>query len=153
MKTSRSYPDIDQAVALLCAKGIASKDTIRGCSEQEIQEVCEDARQVLPHGYIYFLERIGNGAGMFFRGTDLFYPSMLGTTEIGREIVREDENGLELASNAFVFSMHQGYSFMFFYADESDDPAVWYYLEQSGQFKKKNERFTRYIRDCADGTS
>ena len=92
---------------------------------------------------------MGNGAGRFFRGTDLFYPSMLGMTDIGRGIVHEDEQGMELASNAFVFAMHQGYSFMFFYAGESDDPVVWYYLEQSGLFKKVNERFTAYIRDCA----
>lgn len=74
---------------------------------------------------------------------------MLGLTEIGRELVSEDANNLHFGENTFVFAMHQGYSFMFFCLDESDDPAVWYYLEQSGTYSRQSQSFSKYVLECA----
>jgi hypothetical protein len=39
------------------------------------------------------------------------------------------ENDLVLPENAYVFHMHQGYTFDFFLLQEGDDPPVYYYLE------------------------
>jgi hypothetical protein len=44
--------------------------------------------------------------------------------------------------------MHQGYQFLFFKCDGSDDPPVYYYLEGDSSPTKKFDRFTEWIALC-----
>ena len=140
---------IAKAADILIGQGVATKSTINGCSAKEIEEVEVDVEQPLPLAYRQFLATMGRGAGRFFVGTDLFFPGVIGNTEAAHELVAEDKSGLALPKDAIAFMMHQGYQFMFIRADEGDDPPVYHYIEQSGEFAKKAEKLTQFLIDVA----
>jgi hypothetical protein len=140
---------IAKAASILVRHGVATESTICGCAAQEIEDVESDAGRTLPLAYREFLAKMGRGAGNFFVGTDLFYPCVLGITEAGHELVTEDRAKLVLPQDAIAFMMHQGYQFMFIRADDGEDPPVYYYMEQSGEFVKKAEKLTQFLIDVA----
>ncbi len=45
--------------------------------------------------------------------------------------------------------MHQGYQFMFIRADEGEDPPVYYYMEQRGEFLRKADQLSQFFIDVA----
>lgn len=140
---------IAKAADILVQQGVATEFTICGCSAKEIEDVESDVGQTLSLAYREFLAKMGCGAGNFFVGTDFLYPSVLGNTEAAHELVAEDKASLVLTEKAIAFAMHQGYQFMFIRADEGEDPPVYYYMEQSGEFVKKAEKFTQFLIDVA----
>jgi hypothetical protein len=140
---------IAEVAETLVRRGVVTENTIGGCSLEEIEEVEANVGRTLPLAYREFLSKMGRGAGDFYVGTDLFYPSLLGITEGARELVAEDRPGLVLPDDAIVFMMHQGYQFMFIRADEGEDPPVYYYMEQSGKFVKLAEQLTQFLLDVA----
>jgi hypothetical protein len=140
---------IEKVAEILVRRGVVTENTINGCSAQEIKQVEAGVGQPLPLAYREFLAKMGRGAGDFYVGTHLFFPSMLGITEAARELVAEDEAGVVLPQGAIAFMMHQGYQFMFVRADEGEDPPVYYYMEQSGEFVKKAEQLSQFLIDVA----
>lgn len=140
---------ITKVADLLVAQGVATPETIHGCSAKEIEAVELDVGLPLPRTYREFLAKMGRGAGNFFVGTDLFYPDVLGVTDAAHELVAEDKAGLVLPKDAIAFMMHQGYQLMFVTADDGEDPPVYYYMEQSGEFVKKAEKLTQFLTDIA----
>ncbi|QDU43509.1 SMI1/KNR4 family protein [Symmachiella dynata] len=140
---------IAKVAEILVRDGVATENTIRGCSATEIEEVQADVGRPLPLAYREFLAKMGRGAGDFYVGTDIFYPTLLGITEAAHELVAEDEAGIVLPKDAIAFMMHQGYQFMFVRTDEGDDPPVYYYMEISGEFVKKADKLTQFLIDVA----
>lgn len=140
---------IANAAEILVRRGAATEDTIEGCSAEEIEHVEAKVGCPLPLVYREFLSMMGRGAGKFYVGTDLFYPSMLGNLKAARDLVAEDQSGIVLPEGAIAFMMHQGYQFMFIRAGEGEDPPVHYYMEQSGEFVKKAEQFSQFLIDVA----
>jgi hypothetical protein len=136
---------IAQVAEVLVRQGEATEATIIGCSAAEIETVEADVGRPLPLAYREFLAKMGRGAGSFFVGTDLFYPILLGLTQAARDLVAEDEVELVLPEDAIAFLMHQGYQFMFIRANKGEDPAVYYYMERSGEFVLKADRFTTFL--------
>jgi hypothetical protein len=136
---------IQQLTESLELHSVASHGNLFGCSDEEILRVQQQFAFELPNAYRLFLATMGKGAGKFFVGTDLFFPSILGVTDDARELVSEDSAEITLPDNAIVFAMHQGYQFMFMLADGSDDPPVVSYLERSGKFDKQSESFSQYL--------
>jgi hypothetical protein len=140
---------IADVARVLCDGGVATENTLRGCTPAQIDEVESEAGVSLPIAYREFLARMGRGGGRFYIGTDIWYPALLGLTQAGRQFVAEDESGIRFPADGIVFLMHQGYVFMFIRAGEGDDPPVYLYLEQSGQFEKKADSFSRFMFDVA----
>lgn len=140
---------ISSVADILVRRGVATENTVRGCTAAEIEQIAADAGHPLPAAYRGFLATLGRGAGRFYVGTDIFYPSVLGLTDAARNLVGEDEAGLRLPEDAIVFIMHQGYQFMFIRATEGDDPPVYYYMEQSGVFERKADKLTDFLCDVA----
>ena len=140
---------IARVAEILVRQGVATENTLRGCSATEIEEIQADVGRPLPLAYREFLAQMGLGAGDFYVGTDLFYPSLLGVTKAAHELVAEDEADIVLPEDAIVFMMHQGYQFMFVRADEGDDPPVYYYMERSGEFVKKAVQLSQFLIEVA----
>jgi hypothetical protein len=140
---------IAEVARILVSRGVATEDSVRGCSVTEIDEVEGDVRLRLPLAYREFLAKMGRNAGNFYVGTDIFYPNLLGNTKAAHELVAEDKATIILPKDSIAFAMHQGYQFTFFQTDEGDDPPVYYYMEQSGGFVKKADQFTQFLADVA----
>jgi hypothetical protein len=92
---------------------------------------------------------MGRGAGRYFVGTDIYYPTLLGMTAAARELVAEDPNKMTLPQDSIAILMHQGYQFMFVRASDGDDPPVYHYMELSGKFEAVADSLSGYLLDAA----
>ena len=138
---------IEGVIRCLVHEGIADSWNIRGCDEAEVRTVEAKAGAPLPESYRQFLLRLGWSAGCLFRGTDMLYPSVLNLRDWAEELLREDGAGFCLPGNAFVFSMHQGYQFLYFPIDPAlPDPPVYHYFEGDGVAKEVAPSFSAYLR-------
>jgi hypothetical protein len=94
----------------LVAFGLASTDTILPCTPAEVAEVSVDhGLSGLPVQYDEFLRIMGRQAGDLLRGTDFFYPGILGLDGCGKELLEENDAVHLLPAGAIVIGMHQGY--------------------------------------------
>lgn len=108
-----------------------------GCSPNEINEGQLLAKHRLPEFYLLFLTTFGKGAGDFMRGSHAYYPDVLELKEWANECLKENNLPL-LPDDVFVFWMHQGYQFAYFYLDGTNNPEVIYFSEDSeSQLTKK----------------
>jgi hypothetical protein len=99
-----------QFAGTLVKCGLASTDTIRPCTPAEVAEVTVDHGLTnLPAQYDEFLRIMGRQAGDLLRGTDFFYPGILGLDRAGRELLEENRASHLLPPDALVIGMHQGY--------------------------------------------
>lgn len=138
------------AVALAAERireaGLARERVIEGLTETEIREIGQRQGVRLPDLYVRFLTRMGRSAGDFLRGSDFLYPDLLPLKDYARGLLEEDEADFGLRDSHFVFLMHQGYQFLFFDADESEDPAVYLYLEGEGPPARVADRFSDWLK-------
>lgn len=130
-------------IQVLTERGVAARSQIVGCTSAEIEEIA-DGRE-LPSRYRDFLKAMGRGAGRFYEGSDVFYPQAVGLTKGARNLVAQDPAKIALSDDAIAIVMHQGYQFLFVRGSEGDDPPVYYYLEQSGEFEKKDDSFCGFL--------
>lgn len=137
------------ALALVAAK-ICKPDEIKGCTVDEVSELERLVGIKFPSQYRNFLLDVGNGAGNFFRGTDIFFRALDDLN--GEAIALLEENGevFSLPEDAFVFSMHQGYEFNYFLASDGENPPVYQYVEGNGMPVITWKTFDDYIRDAID---
>ena len=122
----------------LLASQIATRDNIVGCTDDDIRQLECATQCQLPGAYLRFLRSIGRGAGCFLRDINIYYPTVLTLNVEARSILDNWEEGrLVLPANAVVFSIRQGEQFMFFIADGNhDDPPIFHYMEDRGEFRK-----------------
>lgn len=140
---SKFAPWLKPIIDVLVERGIAERAQVIGCSAAEVDEIA-DGRN-LPARYHDFLLCMGRGAGRFYEGTDVFYPQAIGLTAAAHRLVAEDHARIKLPEDAVAIVMHQGYQFLFLCTSEGDDPPVYYYMEQSGEFEKKVGSFTMFL--------
>jgi hypothetical protein len=100
------------------------------CTLEEIEELEQWRGQRFPEVYREFLLWMGRSGGDFLAGSDCFYANLKNLQSDAQELLEEDKFSGKLPDNAFVFFMHQGYQFGFFYLDDKADPAVYWYLEE-----------------------
>jgi hypothetical protein len=137
---------ISKLVRRILLLGIASPEEIQGCTKEEVEEIQADAGVNLLATYLDFLYAMGRGAGNFFKGSDMFYPSLLGLRKAAEELLSEEGASFSLPKDAFVFLMHQGYQFMFFRTLRcSDDPPVYHYIEGEGVPRKISRSFSQFL--------
>jgi hypothetical protein len=99
--------------ALVKAK-ICKPEDIAGCSEEGIASLECLAGIKFPSQYRWFLSEAGKAAGDFFKGTDIYVPALKCLNSEATSLIYENKENFVLPSDAFVFSMHQGYEFCFF---------------------------------------
>ena len=99
----------------LIASGIATPNSICGCSATEIRLIEKQLGLPLPCTYVNFLRVVGKQAGSFMRDIDIFYPRMLQLRQKAEEILENWEEGkLSLPTDALVFAMRMGEQFRHF---------------------------------------
>ena len=126
----RSMPTImdkDDIYYHLLHRRICYHFEILGCSPEEVDQLEQSLPFKLPLSYKEFLLCCGHEAGMFFRGTDIFFKDLDGVQGVLDELLKEIN--FILPPDAFVFSMHQGYEFHYFIASDGDDPPVFSYTD------------------------
>ncbi|QLY32957.1 SMI1/KNR4 family protein [Nocardia huaxiensis] len=140
-----------EAMKVLCrellASGIATVDEIEGCSASEIGEVVSAAAQFpLPDEYLAFLRVLGKKAGALFRGTDLFFPTLLEAKEAALDIAEGPDESLKL-EDRFFFGHHQGYKVYFF---ELGSPAVFAYQEGHPEVELLADSFLKFLQHALE---
>lgn len=129
----------------ILSAGLATEKDVQGCSDEELSSLKVSVGHILPNAYECFLLKFGEGAGGFMQGTDIFYSSLKGLKEEAIELLEENEEGFGLPDDAFVFSMHQGYEFLYFKLSDGDDPEVYQYVEGNGKSEKVWRSFTEFM--------
>ena len=123
--------------------------SLRGCRRDEIEHIARDQGVKLPQAYIKFLERTGCKDYLGHNGIALFYPDILGLKHEAQELLDESPGLLSLPDDALVFTMNQGFQFLFMLASEGDDPPVYHYVEGDRGAVKAYESFTEFLREDA----
>ncbi|TDQ00957.1 hypothetical protein [Labedaea rhizosphaerae] len=94
----------------LVARGIATPQTLVGCTPDEVAEVRVAQRvDALPEQYEQFLLRMGRKTGDLMRGTDLRYPKVVELADEMHELVEELGWGSFIVPGSTMVAMHGGY--------------------------------------------
>ncbi|MFE3785941.1 SMI1/KNR4 family protein [Amycolatopsis sp. NPDC059090] len=134
----------------LCAHGIAEPATIVGCRPAEVEQVRADMRiQRLPAQYEQFLLRMGRGAGGLLRGSDFFYPAILGLSADGRDFLEENGTASLMAPGSIVIGMHQGYRLYWLECGEPSGP-VRCYTENADDLDASWPSLLAFLASAAD---
>ena len=119
---------------------------LKACSGKDVAKIEEFFKIELPAFYKEFLLTMGKSAGQFMRGNSVFYNEIFDLREGSIELLNENDFK-ELPENTFVFWMHQGYQFAFFYLDQGDNPPVYFYYEgkTKDNFELKENSFSNFL--------
>lgn len=94
---------------------------LEGCTESEIDDLEKKFEVTFPKSYRRFLSKFGNGAGEFMVSDHwCFQAQELDRLEVGEDFT----DFCDLPERAFVFACRNGYAWVFFLSDGSDDPPV-----------------------------
>ncbi|WP_425397971.1 SMI1/KNR4 family protein [Aeoliella sp.] len=129
----------------LLDSGICRASEIKGCKEVDLRaiEVSIDAQ--LPKAYTAIMKEIGRGCGEFLSDVQMFYPAVLGLTEVARTMV---SGHLALPADAFVFASRYGEQFLFFHTGTSEDAEVFRWSDdEPEQFRKVFESIWDFIEE------
>jgi len=129
-----------ELVSFLRQKGC----NLHGCSKSDVKRIESYFGIELPFVYKEFLYCMGKDADLFMKGSSAFYKEIFYLREDFQDTLDEYEKSLP--DNTFVFWSHQGYQFAFFYLDQGDNPAVYFYYEgkNSENFEKKENSLTDF---------
>jgi SMI1/KNR4 family protein SUKH-1 len=107
------------------------------CTETQVAELQKEFNLQLPAAYIAYLLIAGRQPPPNFVGSDCTI-GYLSHLRAGANELLADEGQPPLPDQAFVFLMHQGYTFLYFIADgNSNDPPIFYYFEgEPGPYQK-----------------
>jgi hypothetical protein len=93
---------------------------------------------------------MGRGAGQFFLGTDMFFPTLLKLRDAAVEMLESEGASFSLSGTDFVFLMHQGYQFAYFDTAAGDDPPVSMYVEEDTEPSRLAESFSEWLLTSVD---
>ena len=141
---------IQGSIEKLVSAGLASPGQMAGCSEVDIRQLESLAGAKLPKAYEKFLKAMGRGAGDFLAGTDLFMPKLPNLRTWAETLLQRTNSPFQLPPGIFVFLVHQGYQFMFFYLNQGDDPEVFHFEEGDEQPHMVFGRFTEWLAASVD---
>jgi hypothetical protein len=99
----------------------------------------------LPATYRAYLRVCGTRPPRSQIGSQCVIDDVPHNIEAAQEIIAEDHSQNGFPSKFVVFLMHQGYAFMFFPVDGSDDPPVYFYCEGDGMPKQSAEKFSHWV--------
>lgn len=139
---------IEQAASQLLQAGIANSRTLKGCTEESITKIESIYNIHLPRPYRFFLLHMGLSAGKFLQGSDFLYKDLTDLRKRAEILLKQCKAKFALAPTDFVFLVHQGYQFLFFKTNESEDPPVFLYIEDDELPKQVSCSFSEWLTMC-----
>lgn len=136
---------LSEVIQKLINSGLVSSKEISPCDDLEISEMEVVLRHDFPLAYREFLLIMGKGAGLFLRGSDAFYEHLLLIQKEANDLLEENLVSETYPNDAFVFLLHQGYSFAFFRFKDGSNPPVYSYTEGDKSIKLISESFSTYL--------
>jgi SMI1/KNR4 family protein SUKH-1 len=119
---------------------------LRGVTDAEIQEIRRDqALPSLPGRYVEFLRTMGRDAGPLLRGTDAFYPAIIGLRQEAVNLLEENNVAGLVPDDAVIFAMHQGYQLYWMLGWAAADPPVRMYQEGDATWSQEWPSFTQFL--------
>ncbi len=151
---SRAANKVSTFLNQLIADGKLAPGSTQGCSQAEIAAIEKSLGNPLPVEYKNFLQLIGKAAGDLFLGSEIYYRdlrSLLELQEYAKRLLRLNQFSA-LPKQAFVFFMHQGYTFNYFLLNDGDDPPVYQFCEEqeSTTFNKPWNSFSEFLKSLID---
>jgi len=130
------------------------KDTypMKPCSKDDLSKLVKlSPTRTLPKTYLDFMNKAGNGIE-FLVGTNYSMKYIFDLKEWAIELLEENNFTKKLTDNQFIFMMHQGYMFWFFYVNDEDDPAVYCYDEsvELDDFNKVSDTLSDFLISLSD---
>jgi hypothetical protein len=113
----------------LISLGMATPDTIVGCSAEHISEIRRVQDVDLPAQYEQFLLAMGQEAGALLVGTDFFYPFFTGIpvfVEGACELLAENNAARMVRPGSVFIGLHQGVELYWLEQGDPSGPAHWY---------------------------
>ncbi|NVJ62434.1 MAG: SMI1/KNR4 family protein [Gammaproteobacteria bacterium] len=96
-----------------------------GINKEELARVMNSSKFKLPLTYTSFLKKYGKECGLFGTDCDVLFPRMIGLNDELSEMIQEESLSIEIPDKAFVFSGYQGFQYLFFECEVSDNPPVY----------------------------
>ncbi len=139
-------PFLTEIKALAERLEVINTTEVQGCTEAEIQSL-EDALHIqLPEAYREFLGWIGKLRGALTTDNHGWRDNYLIDLQVGaQQILWENNFPQKLPSNAYVFSMHEGFIFYFFNLNGDDNPPLYSYMEGETEFRKEFCSFIEFL--------
>ena len=140
--------------AYLLDRGIGENEYFKflECSDEDIEQTrIEQDVEFLPRIYREFLLTMGYGAGTFLLGSAYTCNKLLDMKDAAKGIMELGNAQENLPDDAFVFFMHQGYTFCYFRTtNQDDDPPVFLYIEGKPTSTKQNDHLSTWFYEGAD---
>jgi hypothetical protein len=134
----------------LVTSGALRPDDLIGCSPEEIEQVRLDQRvSCLPDEYVCFLRLAGRGAGELLRGSDAFYPQLLGIKSDVGALLTDSGAEVALGAESLVIGMHQGYQAFWIPCITATEPEVVMFQEGDPDIRQKWDGIASYLDDMA----
>ncbi|WP_324728514.1 SMI1/KNR4 family protein [Lysinibacillus fusiformis] len=125
---------------------------MKPCSKDDLSKLVKlSPTRTLPKTYLDFMNKAGNGIE-FLVGTNYSMKYIFDLKEWAIELLEENNFTKKLTDNQFIFMMHQGYMFWFFYVNDEDDPAVYCYDEsvEIDDFNKVSDTLSDFLISLSD---
>ena len=136
-------------IRFIVDSGIATVETVRGCTPAEIIQLERQLSVRLPLALAECLIAMGHACGNLTDNDAFGIASFKDARDVALEITSEADSPWRLPCNAIPFLHHQCYEFLFVYANAEDDPPVWLYLEKDKEPKQLSLSFTAWLRETA----
>jgi hypothetical protein len=138
----------------LVASGVVREGELTGCSPEEVDELrLDQGVSRLPEEYTCFLRLAGRGAGALMRGTDAFYPGLLGIRQDVESLLEDSGAEVALSADSFVIAMHQGYQAYWIPSVSAGRPEVVIFQEGDGDVRQRWSGVAAYLDDMAAAIS
>ena len=118
------------------------------CTKADITELERQYGVRLPSAYRAFLLGSHPNVNAHLIGADIDMHYLPKLKNWAKELISENNVSFTFSENHFVFLMHQGYYFMFFACDGSNNPPVFSYFEGQPAPALEFDSFSDWISQC-----
>ena len=128
---------VSVAKSRLIEAGIATRDSIQGCREEQIACIESWLSVRLPRAYRDFLAEMGLDAGDFLVGFDWVFDEVLWFRKSAENFIAHCESDFALWGTDYVFFFNPGCGFLYFDCEAGEDPPVFDFSDSEGDQPRK----------------
>lgn len=141
---------IDNLADGLIEIGLATPETIAGCSDEELLEVEKFYNLKLPQVYKDYMRKFGKASGKFLEECGIYYDDLFDGRDAAETLLNNNTD-YKLKQSDFVFITRYGYQFWYFNTEDGNpNPPVYRYTECRDAPIRFAESFEAAIKIGAD---